>query len=625
MCGIAGYYNQNRHPNKDVFEQMVDMTDYRGPDDRGTYYEGNLAMGHRRLSIIDLSKKGHQPFFYKDRYVVVYNGEIYNYLELRDKLVAVGYSFKTQTDTEVLVAAFDKYGFGCVEEFNGMWAFAIYDRIERCLFLSRDRFGVKPLYYYHRDGIFIFASEEKQIIKMAGHKFVINRQRLMEYLVRGIHDHTEETMFRDIMQLRGGCSMLYHLCNDRIVIKRYYDIGKIGIKRDGIDKAARDYRSLFEDSVCLRLRSDVPVGYCLSGGLDSSSIVCVADSIIKRNGRNIEQKAISSCFDDKQYDEREYIDEVLNNTSVKGYKVFPQGENVFEELDNILWHMDEPFVSTSIYAQWDVFKAAGENNLKVMLDGQGADELLAGYTHFYSVLFSWYLKHMRIGRFVHEFRNYKKLRSIQEKYLNSKNVLIESLISAFLPVKLQKYGKINFYYLRQGLPFEPSDIKRTLNGIDLYPTGDSRQYIIDNINCNMAMLLHYEDRNSMAHSIESRVPFLDFKLVESALSMPMDYKVKDGITKYVLREGLKDILPTKIRTRYSKLGFVTPEDKWINENPNLYKKEVMDAADVLSPILDKNRVMIWYDRIKGNVSRTDWLVWRIICVGHWVRLFDLKV
>ena len=625
MCGIAGCCHADKEVDRELFEGMVDIISYRGPDDRGTFYEGNLALGHRRLSIIDLSEAGHQPFHYRERYVVVYNGEIYNYVEIREELRSDGYSFETQTDTEVLIAAYERWGAGCVDRFNGMWAFAIYDRQDNNIFLSRDRFGVKPLYYYHKDGTFIFASEEKQILKMAGHRFSVNRPRLMEYMIRGIHDHTDETMFTDIMQLRDGCNMVYDIGSDTASVTRYFDMAGETGRYGSFDEAAADFRNNFEDSIRLRLRADVPVGYCLSGGLDSSSIVCMADSIIKKDGLKVHQESISSCFEDKRYDEQEYIDEVLAHTDVEGHKVFPQGSDVLGDLDNVLWHMDEPFSSTSQYAQWNVFKAAKEADLTVMLDGQGADEQLAGYTGFYSVILAEYLRRFRFVKFFHELKCYKNLRASTEKYVNSWKIIVEALISAYLPRKLQKFGKIHMFYLRQSLPFEPEDIKKTIYGIELYPANDSRQYILDQLKCNLSMLLHYEDRNSMAHSIESRVPFMDPHLARCAFRMPIDHKLRNGITKYVVREGLKDVLPEKIRTRYSKLGFVTPEDQWINNNREAFRKEIMDAAEALSPLLDKDRVKAWCDRIDGNVKRRDFIPWHIICAGHWVKLFDLEV
>lgn len=419
--------------------------------------------------------------------------------------------------------------------------------------------------------------------------------------------------------------MVFDLNDNSKTVTHYFRLEDVAESTESFEEAVADFEKCFENSIRLRLRADVPVGYCLSGGLDSSSIVCMADKIIKNDGLDVHQESISSCFDDPRYDEREYIKEVLANTDVKGNEIFPQGNNVLDDLDDVLWHMDEPFGSTSMYAQWNVFKGAKEHGLTVMLDGQGADEQLAGYTGFYSVIFAEYLRKFRFGRFRHELNCYKKLRASTEKYVNSNKIIIEALISAYLPRKLQKFGKIHMFYLKQGMPFEPQDIKKTIYGIDLYPANDSRRYILDQLKCNLSMLLHYEDRNSMAHSIESRVPFMDPYLAECAFKMPIDYKLRNGITKYVVREGLKDVLPDKIRNRYSKLGFVTPEDQWINNDPAAFRREIEQAAEALSPLLKKDTVMTWYDRIEGKVQRMDFMPWRILCAGHWIRLFDLEV
>lgn len=627
MCGIAGWYSKEYSIDKNKFDKMVDIIDYRGPDDRGTFYEGGLALGHRRLAILDISAAGHQPFEYEDKYVLVYNGEIYNYIELRDELTKDGYRFKTGTDTEVLIATYDKYKERCVEKFVGMWAFAIYDRQRRELFCSRDRFGVKPFYYHYENGELLFGSEIKQLLLMLDEGQQVNRKRLLEYLIRGYSDFTEETMIEGIFELRGGHNLLFDINTQRLQIRKYYDINDCLLSEEAADenKSIEHFRNDFIQSVNLRLRSDVPLGYCLSGGLDSSAIVCTADMLIKQRKSNTYQKSISSCFEDKRYDEQEYIDEVLRNTNVDGYKTFLRGDNLFDELDKVIWHMDEPFSSTSQYAQWNVFKVAKQQGLIVMLDGQGADEQLAGYTGFYSVIFAEYLKKFKFISFFRELRQYKKLRADTEKYVKSYKIIVEALISAYLPRKLQKYGKLKLFYLKQGFPFTDKDIKDTITGLDLYPANDSRRYILDNYKCNLSMLLRYEDRNSMAHSVESRVPFLDHRLAETIYKMPINFKIRNGVTKYVMREGLKGILPEKIRNRYSKLGFVTPEDQWINANPKLFRSEIEKSGNVLKNVIDVDKLMQWYDKISGNVQRMNYMPFRIICAGHWVEIFKLKV
>ena len=645
MCGIAGYYGKAK-VQEEKFNQMVDIIDYRGPDDRGVFYEGNLALGHRRLSILDLSPAGHQPFSYKDKYVIVYNGEIYNFKEIRAELVERGYSFVSSCDTEVLIAAYDCYGRECVQKLNGMWAFSIYDRDKKELFLSRDRFGIKPLYYYSDGEKFLFGSEIKQILLMLDKGQKVNKKRLFEYLIRGYSDYTEETMIQGIYQLRGGNNLVLRLDGyddfgevdldsdgQEFIYKveQYYDLQSKALRNGelnkdgfcGYEEAKESFREAFDESVKLRLRSDVPIGYCLSGGLDSSAIVCTADKIVKNNNLDVKQTSISSCFDDKRYDEQEYIDEVLANTDVNGVKIFPEGDDLLGELDQVIWHMDEPFSSTSQYAQWNVFKGAKANGLTVMLDGQGSDEHLAGYTGFYSVIFAEYLRKFRFGKFANELNRYKELRAETEKYVKPYKIIVEAIISAYLPKFIQKLGKLYLFYLRRETPFERQDIKNTIMGLDLYPANNFKRYIFDNIRCNLAMLLRYEDRNSMAFSIESRVPFLDYKLVENSLRMPIDYKINEGITKRVLRDAI-DVMPEKIRNRFSKLGFVTPEDQWINEHPETYRNELIEACKYLSPLLNVDKVLKWYDSVSGNVQRMDYTAFRIICAGRWMKIFELK-
>ncbi len=624
MCGIAGYYNFKGNVNRQRFEEMVDIIKHRGPDDRGTFYQDGIALGHRRLSVVDLSESGHQPFLYKNRYAVVFNGEIYNHVELRKKLEYNGYQFVSKTDTEVLIAAYDCYGKNCVQYFNGMWSFAILDRQKKELYCSRDRFGVKPFYYYLDDAQFVFGSEIKQILHMLGQKPVANKKRLMEFLICGDQDCTEETMFQNIMQLRGGYEILIDLEHHRFKIDQYYSLENKKVRVTGYKGNCRKFRRAFQKAVNLRMRADVPVGYCLSGGLDSSSIVSMANSLISRGDQTVEQHAVSSCFEDKEYDEQEYIDEIVKNAKIFSHKIYPDENQLFDEVDKIIWHMDEPFGSTSIYAQWNVFREAKKNGLTVMLDGQGADEQLAGYSAFYGVYFASLLKKFRIKSFMREIKSYKKLRASTEIYVNAKKIILAAIATAFVPrsVYAVMYGT---YKICAGLPFTARQIIKVYKTRDSYPMNDERQYFLDSMRCGMQALLHYEDRNSMAFSIESRVPFLDYQLAEVIFEMPFNHKIRNGVTKSVLRDGLKGILPEKIRNRYSKLGFVTPEDKWIRDNYIQYKKQLENACEMLKPLLDGERVIRWFDKKKGNIARGDFIIWRIICAGKWMKVFDVSL
>lgn len=626
MCGIAGCINYKNPIDAEKFNKMVDIVTHRGPDSRGVFIENNIALGHRRLAIIDLSEDGHQPFLYHNRYVLVFNGEIYNYRELREELEQKGITFTTKTDTEVLIAAYDYWRDECVQHFNGMWAFAIYDKDNQEIFCSRDRFGIKPFYYTNQEEKFLFASEIKQFFEILDNAPKANKDTLIQYLVRGESDYSEETMFADIYELRGGYNLVYNLKTHTFKKWRYHDLNGVSESMDDYAKAKVKFRDAFRNSVNLRLRADVPVGYCLSGGLDSSAIVSMADLIVKENGNNTEQYSISSCFEDKRYDEQEYIDEVIRCTSVKPHKVFPSEENLFEKLDDIIWHMDEPFGSTSIYAQWNVFEGAKKNNLKVMLDGQGADEQLAGYTVFYKVRFSTLLRNRQFRKFYKEWKTYKELRAKTEKHVSTRDLLLSTMASVVFPDEKRGWLKKIYYLLPANRgPFSYKVICDAIDGKKDKPVRDSREYIRMSIYDSMSKLLHYEDRNSMAHSIESRVPFLDYKLVELIYSLPFEYKIRDGRTKAILRDGLQGILPDKIRNRYSKLGFVTPEDQWINSNYDKYSREVGIAAKKLSKLLDEEKVVLWFQSNKGKIKRKDFTAWRLICASHWIDVFNVEL
>lgn len=623
MCGIAGIYSLKGEIDHDLFDSMVDIVSHRGPDGRGTYYDGSIALGHRRLSIIEPNETGKQPFVFRDRYVLVFNGEIYNYIELRDELQKNGVQITTKTDTEILVAAYSLWGEECVNRFNGMWAFAIYDRESKTLFCSRDRFGIKPFYYYKTDEMFAFGSEIKQLLCLEELHPVANKETLLHYLMLGEFDYSEETMFSDVFQILPGQSVHYDLKSGVLKKYRYHDLCIVNEEDRGFETDCEDFRNLFMNSVKLRLRADVPVGYCLSGGLDSSAIVCCADSILRDND-SVSQHAISSCFEDKEYDEQEYIDEVINNTSVRSHKVFPDINNVLEEVDKIIYHMDEPFGSTSIYSQWNVFREAKKNGLTVMLDGQGSDEQLAGYTFFYSVRFTELIKGFKWVRLFKEMARYSELRAIHDKGIRKKDILVASLSAALpIPAAIRAYISCSREKKNNGF-FSKQQIKQVYMNRKAYDIGNTRNYIYSSIYRGMQELLHYEDRDSMAFSIESRVPFLDYQLVERIYAMPFNSKIRDGVTKAVLREGLKGILPDKIVNRYSKLGFASPEDKWINENRELIESEIIQACDALSPILEKERVLEWYKSI-GDIKRGNSIIWRIICAGRWKKVFGVSI
>ena len=626
MCGIAGIYNKKQSVDHAEFDRMVDIVSYRGPDGRGTYYDldDHLALGHRRLAIIEPNSSGAQPFLYQDRYVLVFNGEIYNYVELKEELEQNGVPVQTKTDTEVLVAAYSFWGKDCVSHFNGMWAFAIYDKDEKTLFCSRDRFGVKPFYYLKNDRGLAFASEIKQLLSLKEVHAKADRDTFLRFLICGERDYSEKTMFEGIFSLKPGHNLCYDTKSDSSEVYRYHYLGNIKEIRSGFEKDGEDFKKLFLDSVRLRLRSDVPLGYCLSGGLDSSSIVCSADHILAGTP-GCEKHAVSSCFEDPDYDEREYIDEVVQATDVVPHQVFPDINQVLDEMDKMVFHMDEPILSTSFYSQWNVFREARKQNLTVMLDGQGSDEQLAGYGMFYSVRFAELIKKFRFITLYREFTRYLNRCRTQFRDVRLQSVVLSTLF-AVVPIPGYFRYMIRARRMKKANPFFTDKLlNQVYRHYNSYDAGNTRRYTEDNIYQCLQENFHDEDRISMAYSIESRVPFMDFKLVERVFSMPFDSKIRDGITKAVLREGLKDILPDKIVHRYSKLGFASPEDKWMNENPELIGRELEKACEDLKPLLDKEVVMSWYKGKAGKIERGNYVIWRILSAASWIRVFDVTI
>lgn len=580
MCGIAGIFNFDTSlVAKDSIEKMIEAIDYRGPDDKGYYVEDSIGLGHCRLSIIDLSEAGHQPMADKDESLwIIYNGEIYNYVELREELKKLGYRFKSHSDTEVVLYSYKEWGVNGLNKLNGMWAFAIWNTKKKELFCSRDRFGIKPFYYYYDKKGFAFASEIKSLLEL-GIKREANEDLICDFLAYGMLDHTDETFFTNIKKLPPASWSLIKE-NGEVTTKKYWDF-EISNEFDEVkknnQKDAEDFLDLFIDSVKLRMRSDVPIGSCLSGGLDSSSIVCVLNDLLKKtNNSNIaeRQKTISSCSEQKSYDEREYIEEVLAETGAEKNYVFPKPEDFIKELDDILWHQEEPFASTGIYAQWEVMKKVKNRDLKVMLDGQGGDENLCGYRKFYMFYLRKLLKKRKYFLFLREFTRFFTspgvLRTLRIKdglrYFGFGNKLL-GLESLFAPEFLRKIKEREL-----GFGYKENLGERIKDDITTW---------------SLPVLLRYEDKSSMAHSIETRLPFLDYRLVEQMASLPLSQKMYNGWTKFILRESMKGTIPEKIRLRKSKLGFSTAEELWFKKVLNKNIKTVINESRFLSSYINK--------------------------------------
>jgi asparagine synthase (glutamine-hydrolysing) len=544
MCGICGVVALDRRPEIETVERMLRELAHRGPDGRGTFEEPGVALGHLRLAIIDLSDAGLQPFASEDgRFQLIHNGEIYNYVELRAELETRGHRFRSQTDTEVVLAAYREWGERCVDRFNGMWAFAIWDSRERRLFASRDRFGVKPLYYRLEGGRLAFASEPRAF---RGERLRANLGAVRDYLEQGYLDHTEEAFFAGVRSLPPAHNLVFG--PDGLRIERYWRLEPGEPPVDPVGAV----RELFLDSIRLHLRSDVPVGTCLSGGIDSSAIaVGVAHVGVSR------QKTVTAFFEERGFDERPFAEAVVERTGAEPHWVSFTAEELVADLPAIVEAQGEPFGSTSITAQWYVMRAARAAGLKVMLDGQGGDEVLAGYRAAYGYRLADLLANGQLGELRRELRSFRVAHSANAV------AAAGTLARPFLPGRLEAAARAR---LKGSAALVHAELRGGLgwreNGSGGMPDR-LRGYLALLHRRGLRELLRYEDRNSMAHSLEARVPFLDHRLAETLFSLDARRLIDRGRTKAVLRDALADLLPEKVRDRRDKLGFVTPEGRWL--------------------------------------------------------------
>lgn len=676
MCGIAAIVNLKDSSNySNHVLPMVDIICHRGPDDEGVVFfsknndpakknnyvphifleesnspkmqdmvlnyipkeqyqnqkipDSRLALGHRRLSIIDLSPSGHQPMCDSSlRYWIVFNGEVYNYREIRDELEVFGHQFVSGTDTEVILNAYKQWGKDCLNRFNGMWAFIIFDTKNGTIFASRDRFGVKPFYYwYSPEGFLAFASEIKEFTVLPGWKAKLNGDRAYDYFVSdaGITNHTSETLFQNVYQLRGGEAFEAHISSisTELPIYKWYDLRVSNLDMT-FEEAKNEFSKLFKESIRLRLRSDVPIGSCLSGGLDSSSIVCIANNILKEKKMEEIQKTFSACSDIEKFDERNFIDEVIRSRNIEAKYVYPLSGQLIDNLDSLIWYQDEPFASTSVFAQWLVFRLASENGVEVMLDGQGSDEQLCGYHRFFGCRYAYLFSSLKFLKLISEIGKVKELHG---------DSIIQSLmmLGFYLtpPFFRQKFKKL---LIKGGVPTSMLRIEKlggSVNYIKQFklPSGDiiqknSYEQLVYTV---LPQLLHWEDRNSMAHSLESRVPFLDFRFVEFNLSLHPSMKIANGYTKRILREAMYGILPEKIRMRTDKIGFATAEEYWMRgQNSNLFRSLLKEAVESSKEVFTEEALQK-FDRMVEGKENLSPFAWRVICFGKWMKIFNVSL
>jgi asparagine synthase (glutamine-hydrolysing) len=637
MCGIAGFISGSSDDATVRIPAVLQSLDHRGPDDQGwlLYSRGDVRLGrewqegehacevallHRRLSILDLSSGGWQPMSKDGRYYVVYNGEIYNYLELRKELEDFGCQFHSRSDTEVLLVAYEQWGVDALRRFIGMFAFAILDTHRRTLLLARDFFGIKPLYYCTSSGRLAFASELSTLFQLIDSKRQVDPQNLLLYLRHGLSDQGSCTLLEGFQQLPAAHYLEISVDNPGSLAPICYWRPELQpTTKISFEEAAEQLRSLFLESIRLHLRSDVPVGTALSGGIDSSSIV----ACMRRVEPDLEIHAISYIAEDSRLSEEGWIDIVGQAADAHVHKVRARPDELVRDLDALLGTQQEPFGGTSVYAQYRVFGLAQEKGIKVMLDGQGADELFGGYRYFLSARFASLIRQQRFSDAFRLLRGASRLPNADALWLllcSADYLLPRSLqapLRAMVAKELTPRWVKSSWFMKHGADSNqvnycasPEVLRQTLLRT-LFVT-------------SLPHLLRYEDRNSMAFSIESRVPFLTPQLAEFMLSIPEEYIIaRDGTSKAVFRRAMRGIVPDCILDRRDKIGFATPEREWLEAVDGWVQATLASEAAASLPFLDLDAMRRQWSAILSGRQVFDNRVWRWLNVILWSEQLQL--
>lgn len=584
MCGISGAFNPRGLSPDDaaLVGRFGQIMRHRGPDDEGLFADASCALGHRRLAIIDLSRDGRQPFSSPDsRHQMVFNGEIYNYIELRRELEGLGRTFRTRTDTEVLLAAYLEWGPECLHRFNGMFAFAVYDAEAKSLFLARDRFGIKPLYYATVGGTLYFASEIKALRKIPGLSRDVDRQALFDYLIFNRTDVYDETFLNAVRRLPKGCRAVADA--DGLHVATWWDPRRFLGQGDDAppDLVARRVEELFVDAITLRMRSDVPVGSCLSGGLDSSIMLGV---LYKRLNAPTGYPCFTAVFPGQAVDESAYVDALAARFPFAGHRITPTGAAALSELETFVHINDEPTTGASFYAQYAVMRLARETGVTVLLDGQGGDESFAGYQYFHGFNLHGLLAHGRFVRFGRELlcclRRGQHVSALQTLAFQ----VMPDVVRRAALYRARHHVSREFFQSHVGE-------SRIMN--EFFAVRSVGESLAAHFRFKLEHLLRSEDRNSMAFSLEARVPYLDYRLVEYLLGLPDDLKIGDGETKRLQKLALGRYTVSTIRGRKDKLGFATPSRAWLDAPDwrQLAINAMEETAAAFPGLLEKNATL----------------------------------
>ncbi len=620
MCGIGGIINlENKNINLIEGAEIIGKTlRHRGPDDEGFLFFTNLktvcaysedtqkqavstkfnfsatkhisqigqnftgVFVHRRLAIIDVNESGHQPMCTVNGNVwITYNGEIYNYIELRAELEKLGYTFRTQSDTEVLLNAYLHWGNECLSKLNGMFAFALWDSEKKKIFCARDRSGVKPFYYYFKNGIFCFASELKALRKLPFVETSLNERALHHYLLHDALEYEPEGFLKNVFELFPSHFLELDLEHKEIQVKKYFEIASENHFKPFDEKefvaCENETKALVTDAIVKRLRSDVPVGCCLSGGIDSSII----SGVMSEHNKNF--NAFTAVFPCESIDESAYAKEVAEFTHANWHTVNPNENDLLTDFENLIYALDIPIWSTSTYAQFRVMQLAKQNNCKVVLDGQGGDELFAGYPHYYTTYINELLRNKQFKLAASEIKSFGNNFWLSYTKENTKRKLHYN--------SNKKYLNADFVKAHNA----PNYLQDSFGSLN-----EHLQY--DFFGGRLKTYLRCEDRCSMWHSVESRTPFADdTTLIEKSFKISAAYKIKNGTSKYILRESMKNYLPNSVYTRKDKMGFVTPHNKWLHTLLQNYPETVQNS--LLKDFMSKQ----FFTRINQLSAKTDHL------------------
>ncbi|HEY3929186.1 MAG TPA: asparagine synthase (glutamine-hydrolyzing) [Candidatus Koribacter sp.] len=604
MCGISGLIQKKPgvHPSQEQLRRMTDLAAHRGPDGFGYWSDERVAFGHRRLAIIDLSEAASQPMHALDKStVIVFNGEIFNYLELRDELKAKGHAFRTQSDTEVILAAYAEWGEECPSHFNGMWAFALYDRQKKKLFCSLDRFGIKPFHYVINSEVFAFGSEIKQLLELVGTNRCADRDGLETFLLTGLTNYSDQTLFADVKRLPAAHNLIFDVATGTFTIIRYYDLQAANVEGMSAEALEEQFRALFTDAVRLRLRSDVPVATCLSGGLDSSIVATVA-SRLYRECAGASFAAVTAVSIDSENDESRYAKEIVDSAELAWHRVQSTAPHFLDSLNEVVYQQEEPFPSLSILMQYEVMKTARANGIPVLLDGQGADEAFLGYNWHVaaSVLSQWH------GGNVAGAGKTMFSRSWNGKGLCKRMVDVVGLVSPGLRTRVMHTIRGCGMRLRQ-VPLVLREWSASTRDMVEYQKNEITKTVLP-------ALLRYEDRNSMAFAVEGRLPFLDYRMVEFALGLPLEYKLRDGWSKWIMRQSMATQLPHDIAWRRDKLGFEAPKSVW-KDGVIANTAMVVRRSELLREIADVEKV--------ARLAETNpAAAWRFHSAALWAERFN---